>query len=194
MSKAKSIKLFTLISMLIVSLMCALFAFTPKAYAAAPSASGMFKYEVSVGTKVSNVSFTDGKAVLPLKETEKVAFKNQLVVDDFMLEFEVPVDVVDEFNVNVPMSSFIVTGNKTADGKFVETVENEINFKVTDAGFGCVVGLLKGTNVPIENATPEKPLFKQNKWVFAHVDNTDLIEKGIVAGITGENLTVSCEK
>ena len=176
MSKAKSIKLFTLISMLIVSLMCALFAFTPEAYAAAPSASGMFKYEVSVGTKVSNVSFTDGKAVLPLKETEKVAFKNQLVVDDFMLEFEVPVDVVDEFNVNVPMSSFIVTGNKTADGKFVETVENEINFKVTDAGFdvtlnGQTASVAKGTNA---NKIVLKLSVNDDNILTANVNGTDV--------------------
>ncbi len=82
-------------------------------------------------------------------------------------------------------------------GTVLEIYATSLHFcpcQTDDAGFGCVVGLLKGTNVPIKNAIPEKPLFKQNKWVFAHVDNIGLIEKGIVAGITGENLTVSCEK
>jgi len=79
-------------------------------------------------------------------------------------------------------------------GSVVEIYSTTLHFcpcQMDDAGFGCVVGLFKGTNVVIDGAVPEKPLFKQNKWVFAHVDNIDLIEKGIAAGVTGENLTVS---
>lgn len=143
MCKAKSLKLITLISMLIVSLICALGLFAPKAYAAAPSANAIFKYEVSEGSKVSDITFIDSKAVLPLKEGEEVAFKNKLVVDDFMLSFEVPVDTVKEFNVNVPMDAYIVTD---------DAVENVINFKVTVTGFdvefnGETVSVSKATNV-----------------------------------------------
>lgn len=66
--------------------------------------------------------------------------------------------------------------------------------QASEEGFGCVVGLPKGTNVPIDGPAPAKPLFKQNKWVLAHKDNTALTEKGIVPGITGENYIIEYEK
>ena len=65
--------------------------------------------------------------------------------------------------------------------------------QVSDSGFGCIVGLPKGTNVQIDGPVQTKPLFKQNKWVLAHEENTALIEKGIVPGITGENYIVRYE-
>lgn len=65
--------------------------------------------------------------------------------------------------------------------------------QTSDEGFGCIVALPKGTNVPIDGPIPQKPLFKQNKWVLAHEKNAALIEKGIVPGIIGENYIVRYE-
>lgn len=60
--------------------------------------------------------------------------------------------------------------------------------QVEKTGFGCIVGLLQGTNLPMEEKAKDPVLFKTNKWLIAHNENRDLIEKGIVAGICGENL------
>ena len=60
--------------------------------------------------------------------------------------------------------------------------------QVESTGFGCIVGLLKGTNLPMETKGADPVLFKTNKWLIAHNENHDLIEKGIVPGICGKNL------
>ena len=78
-------------------------------------------------------------------------------------------------------------------GTVVEIYEGTLHFcpcEVTESGFGCIVGLLEGTNIPLENPTENKVLFKKNKYLIAHNENTALIEKGIVPGISGENLTL----
>jgi len=54
-------------------------------------------------------------------------------------------------------------------------------------GFGSIVGLIKGTNVPLENKPEDKLLFRKNKWLIAHKDNEELKAKGVVATIYGEN-------
>ena len=82
-------------------------------------------------------------------------------------------------------------------GTVLEIYATTLHFcpcQVSDAGFGCIVGLPRGTNVPIDGPVEAKPLFKQNKWVLAHEDNTSLVEKGIFPGITGENYVVQYEK
>ncbi|MBQ1934983.1 MAG: DUF4867 family protein, partial [Clostridia bacterium] len=62
--------------------------------------------------------------------------------------------------------------------------------EVAQSGFGCVVALPVGTNVPLEREAADKLLFRKNKWIFAHVDNEGLIARGVVPGITGENYEV----
>lgn len=58
-------------------------------------------------------------------------------------------------------------------------------------GFGCVVGLPVGTNLPLpEGSEGQGLLFRQNKWLLAHEQNTALLQRGAVAGLTGENYTV----
>lgn len=57
-------------------------------------------------------------------------------------------------------------------------------------GFGCVVGLPAGTNLPLEKPSPDPLLFRRNKWLLAHENNAGLIARGAVAGITGENYEV----
>ena len=75
-------------------------------------------------------------------------------------------------------------------GEAIEVYATTLHFCPieTDAiGFGCVVGLLRGTNTPLDKASSDPLLFRVNKWIFAHDENKGLIERGVVAGIYGEN-------
>lgn len=79
-------------------------------------------------------------------------------------------------------------------GTAIELYEGVMHFcpcEVESTGFGCIVGLLKGTNLPMETRAEDPVLFKTNKWLIAHNENHDLIEKGIVPGICGENLKLN---
>ncbi len=78
-------------------------------------------------------------------------------------------------------------------GSVLEIYSSTLHFcpcEADAAGFGCIVGLSAGTNIPFSEAVADKIQFKQNKWLIAHNDNQALIEKGIVPGISGENLQV----
>ena len=62
--------------------------------------------------------------------------------------------------------------------------------EVEKGGFGCVVGLPLDTNTPLD-VTPDNPLlFRKNKWIIAHEQNTSLINRGVISGITGENFEI----
>lgn len=78
-------------------------------------------------------------------------------------------------------------------GTAVEVYATTLHFcpcEVEKGGFGCVVGLPLGTNTPLDN-TPENPLlFRKNKWIIAHEQNTSLINRGVVSGITGKNFEI----
>ena len=121
MSKAKSIKLITLISMLIRALVMAFGFFAPSKASAASSVdkSTIFKYTVSVESKVNDITFEkkgeETFAVIPMMEGEKLSFYRLLIIDDFEMIFNVG-DDINEFSVNFPMSSYIATGNKKVDG------------------------------------------------------------------------------
>ncbi len=78
-------------------------------------------------------------------------------------------------------------------GEAIEVYATTLHFcpiEVEKSGFGCVVGLLKGTNTPLEKPASDPLIFRNNKWIIAHEDNTALIERGVVAGIYGENYTL----
>ena len=62
--------------------------------------------------------------------------------------------------------------------------------QVEDTGFGCVVALPEGTNVPLAEQAADPLLFRQNKWLLCHEENQALIDRGVVPGITGENYCV----
>lgn len=75
-------------------------------------------------------------------------------------------------------------------GEAVEVYATTLHFcpcEVDAAGFGCVVGLPAGTNLPLEEAVDDKLLFRRNKWLIAHEENAALIARGAVPGITGRN-------
>ena len=62
--------------------------------------------------------------------------------------------------------------------------------EVEESGFGCVVGLPLGTNTPLDENSENQLLFRKNKWLIAHEENTSLINRGAVAGITGTNFEI----
>lgn len=75
-------------------------------------------------------------------------------------------------------------------GEAIEVYATTLHFcpiETKPEGFGCVVGLLKGTNTPLEEPCDDPLLFRTNKWLIAHEDNAALIARGAVAGIYGEN-------
>lgn len=81
---------------------------------------------------------------------------------------------------------------KVPKGAAIEVYATTMHFcpiNTEDGGFGCVVVLPVGTNTVLEQKSPDKLLFKTNKWLIAHEDNTALTEKGVYPGIYGENYT-----
>lgn len=63
--------------------------------------------------------------------------------------------------------------------------------QVSDEGFGCVVALPEGTNTPLSEPASDPLLFRRNKWIIAHEENRELIDRGVVSGITGENYAIA---
>lgn len=78
-------------------------------------------------------------------------------------------------------------------GQSIEVFAETLHFcpcETTPAGFGCIVILPKGTNLPLEHTPADQRLFRKNKWLIAHNENQGLIERGVVAGIDGINIRV----
>ena len=78
-------------------------------------------------------------------------------------------------------------------GTAVEVYATSLHFcpcEVSEEGFGCVVGLPQDTNTDLTIEEKDPLLFRKNKWIICHKDNDALIEKGVVAGITGANYEI----
>ena len=78
-------------------------------------------------------------------------------------------------------------------GTVVEVYATSLHFcpcEVEKDGFGCIVGLPKDTNTNLEIKPSDPMLFRKNKLIIAHTENKALIEKGVVAGITGKNFEI----
>lgn len=78
-------------------------------------------------------------------------------------------------------------------GETVEVYATSLHFcpcEVSAEGFGCIVGLPTGTNVPLDAPSADPLLFRKNKWLIAHDENAGLIARGAFAGISGPNYTV----
>jgi hypothetical protein len=79
-------------------------------------------------------------------------------------------------------------------GTVIEVYATTLHFcpcEVNESGFGCVVALPAATNTPLDSPANEPLLFRKNKWIFAHEDNTALLQRGVVAGIHGENYKIN---
>ncbi|MGN0492935.1 MAG: DUF4867 family protein [Acutalibacteraceae bacterium] len=78
-------------------------------------------------------------------------------------------------------------------GTAVEVYSTTLHFcpcEVEKGGFGCVVGLPLDTNTPLDETSESPLLFRKNKWLIAHEENTTLINRGAVSGITGTNFEI----
>lgn len=84
-------------------------------------------------------------------------------------------------------------------GTVVELYGTTLHFapcKVQAEGFKCVVVLPRGTNLPLDNnqngelTGEERLLTAKNKWLLAHPERKVLVDKGVYAGITGENIEI----
>lgn len=96
--------------------------------------------------------------------------------------------------VNRKIDSSSIKAFYVEKGEALEVYATTLHFcpcQVTPEGFGCVVVLPKGTNIPLDGEYEDKLMFRKNKWLLAHVENQGLIERGVVAGVTGENYTVN---
>lgn len=79
-------------------------------------------------------------------------------------------------------------------GALIEVYATTLHFcpcQVSDEGFGCVVVLPLGTNVPLDYEVSDPLLFRKNKWIIAHKENQTLIDRGVVAGIYGVNYKIN---
>ena len=78
-------------------------------------------------------------------------------------------------------------------GTVIEVFATTLHFcpcEVSKGGFGCVVALPSGTNTPLDIPVKDPLLFRKNKWIFAHEDNTVLLQRGVIAGVYGENYKI----
>lgn len=83
-------------------------------------------------------------------------------------------------------------------GTAVELYSTTLHFapcKVNNEGFKTIVILPKGTNDPLstniqKRAKEDELLFMKNKWLIAHPEREQLINKGAHPGIKGENIKV----
>lgn len=75
-------------------------------------------------------------------------------------------------------------------GDIIEIYATTLHFcpcQASTSGFGCIVVLPSGTNLPLENEPADPHLFKKNKWLIAHEENLSLINRGVKKGIYGLN-------
>ena len=87
-----------------------------------------------------------------------------------------------------------VTAFYLAPGEMVEVYADTLHFcpcQVTKNGFSCIVGLQRGTNLPIAPEQKANRLWAANKWLLGHEANTSLIERGAFPGIYGENWQIN---
>ncbi|HAO61506.1 MAG TPA: DUF4867 domain-containing protein [Erysipelotrichaceae bacterium] len=80
----------------------------------------------------------------------------------------------------------------------IEVYSTTLHFspcKVTDSGFKCAVILPYGTNMEFVSAKGNqgkygKFLFKTNKWLLNHPENTRMVELNAINAIHGENIEI----
>ena len=87
-----------------------------------------------------------------------------------------------------------VLANKRTDPDYRWQDSDTLHFcpcEVTGSGFSCIVGLQRGTNLPIAPEQKVNKLWAANKWLLGHEANTGLIERGAFPGIYGENWKIN---
>ncbi|MDR1718903.1 MAG: DUF4867 family protein [Dysgonamonadaceae bacterium] len=81
-------------------------------------------------------------------------------------------------------------------GTAVQLYETTLHFSpctTTPDGFRCIIILPRGTNLPLRHEKSrygDPYLFARNKWLMAHPERKQLLEKGAYAGIKGQNIEI----
>lgn len=100
----------------------------------------------------------------------------------------------DEMDQDGKLDSRLVQAFYLHKGDLVEIYSSTLHFcpcEVDDDGFICVVGLQRGTNLPLEQKDDQEgKLWAKNKWLVAHEENRNLMQRGATVGIYGENWTL----
>lgn len=81
-----------------------------------------------------------------------------------------------------------------ARGEMIEVYSDTLHFcpcEVTREGFSCIVGLQRGTNLPLAPEQKTGRLWAANKWLLAHEANTELVRRDAFPGIYGENWEIN---
>lgn len=82
-----------------------------------------------------------------------------------------------------------------AKGEMVEVYSDTLHFcpceVSSETGFSCIVGLQRGTNLPLAEEDRKNMLWAKNKWLIAHEANTSLVARGAFSGIYGENWKIN---
>jgi len=83
------------------------------------------------------------------------------------------------------------------EGTTLEVYSSTLHFcpcQTEKEGFRCLVALPADTNTDLAAPAGDALLFRRNKWIVAHCENEGLCARGVVPGITGENLKISWEE
>ena len=100
----------------------------------------------------------------------------------------------EDLDVDGRLDANKVTAFYLARGEMVEVYADTLHFcpcEVTKNGFSCIVGLQRGTNLPLEPEQKKGTLWAANKWLLGHEANTSLIERGAFPGIYGKNWEIN---
>jgi hypothetical protein len=99
---------------------------------------------------------------------------------------------------NMTITSSKVTAFFIPENTAIEVYSTTLHFspcKVIDSGFKCAVILPYGTNMEFVSAKGKQGkysefLFKTNKWLLNHPENTRMVELNAINAIVGENIEI----
>ncbi|MDD3214638.1 MAG: DUF4867 family protein [Eubacteriales bacterium] len=90
-----------------------------------------------------------------------------------------------------------IVGFYVPKGTTIEVYATTLHFcpcQTADTGFRAIVILPRGTNLPLEGDKPVggdgRLLWAKDKWLIAHPENTDVIERGAYPGLHGVNFDI----
>ena len=112
-----------------------------------------------------------------------------IAVTDLVLLLAHTWDIVDGCLPSDKVEGFFVPSN-TAVEIFSSTM-HLAPCKTSDEGFKSIIILPLHTNFALEHSLRNSSmLYKKNKWLIAHKENTSLLEAGVKANLLGENIEV----
>ncbi len=112
------------------------------------------------------------------------------------LQFLTSFNFLDKYETLDPEHAELFYFPKGSAALINEKVLHLAPLSVHPGGFKAVIILPKGTNKPIHEPYPsqaegeERLYFKQNKWILAHPERTQLVSQGVHIGLTGTNRNI----